>query len=356
MLRFLVVLVILTYVLNKLTMKYGLFNLTYKREISKKTVEIGEEFQITTTIENRKMLPITFLQVEEKYPKALGIENYNYNLFIMPYQRVKRTYNLSGNKRGAYFLRNVVLGIGDFAGFNVEHKEVGLLQEVLVLPKKLKLQEAVVPYGNFNGPISVKRWIIDDPLMTIGIREYTGYEPERYIHWPSSLRYGQLMVKNFDFTTDNSVLILLNVESMKPFWAGINEETLEKSISLCRGLMEELEEEKIPYGFTTNAYGINISEKQSYYPKVGQNHLNYLLETLSKISYGASMPFESLLEYFLKRKGNHTTFVVVTPRIFSSYIEPINVLTKTANRVVVISFQEENLNRLSNNIIKYVEG
>ncbi len=80
--------------------------------------------------------------------------------------------------------------------------------------------------------------------MTIGIREYTGNEPERYIHWPSSMKYNELMVRNFDFTTDNSVLIALNIETMKPSWEPIEEDLIENCISIARGVMEELEEEK----------------------------------------------------------------------------------------------------------------
>ncbi len=75
------------------------------------------------------------------------------------------------------------------------------------------MQEELAPAGALLGDISVRRWIVDDPpLMTIGIREYTGNEPERYIHWPSSMKHNKLMVKNFDFTTDNSVLIALNMK------------------------------------------------------------------------------------------------------------------------------------------------
>ena len=101
--------------------------------------------------------------------------------------------------------------------------------EIIIFPQKLDIEKSITPLGSFNGDISVKRWIIDDPLMTIGIREYTGNESERFIHWPSSLKYNSLMVKNFDFTTDNNVLIALNIESMKPYWQCIDEEAIEKA-------------------------------------------------------------------------------------------------------------------------------
>ncbi len=64
-------LIILGWVLNALSKKYGLNSVIYKRKISQTVVEIDEEFEITTILENNSLLPVTFLQVVEKYPARL---------------------------------------------------------------------------------------------------------------------------------------------------------------------------------------------------------------------------------------------------------------------------------------------
>ncbi|SCG82793.1 protein of unknown function DUF58 [Proteiniborus sp. DW1] len=355
MLWYLVGLIILVYLINRLTLDYGFRNLTYRMEIKKGTAEVGEEIEITSIIENKKPLTVSFLKVFEKFPKGFNKISNIYTLFIMPYQRVRRTYKMHINKRGRYFITDVELEIGDFIGFKTDKQKLSIENEIIVFPMKAKLENSLVPLGSLNGDVSVKRWIIDDPLMTIGIREYTGNEPERYIHWPSSLKYGELMVKNFDFTTDNSVVVVLNVETMKPCWKAPEEELIEKVISLARTVIEEFEELRIPYGFATNAYNVDSSHERGYFyhPGLGQSHLDNLLRLLGKIDYRLPSFFETTIMDISKRQGNYTTAVIITPRILDTYIGPINLLSKSVSRTVVISVEEEHLEKLNNKIIKY---
>lgn len=353
MIWFLIGLIGFTYIINELTLYYGFKNLTYEMKIGKESAEIGEEIEIQSLIENRKPLSISFLRVDERYPKGLSRKNYMYTLFILPYQRVRRKYKVYGKERGLYSIKSSTLGLGDFIGFKMKHESIDVEKQLIILPRKLNLNESIAPVGSLNGSTSIKRWIMDDPLITVGIREYTGNEPERFIHWPSSLKYGNLMVKNFDFTTDNSVIILLNLESMKPFWSGIKKDTIERAISLARSVMEELEYLKIPYGFATNSYSTKSEQSQFYHPGLGHNQLNHFLEILGSINYGISSSFEETLEDIARQRSNYTTFVVITPSIFESYIDPLNNLSKTATRTIIISVEKENLNKLNKNIIKY---
>lgn len=349
-------LIILTILINKLTLHYGFKNLTYHMELDKRVVEIGEEIKISSIIENKKFLTVSFLKVYEHFPKGF-INNSNiYNLFIMPYQRVKRTYNMTVEKRGLYIIDYIYLELGDFIGFKSEKKNMDIKEELIVLPEKIQLNESIVPIGSFSGDVSVKRWIIDDPLMTVGIREYTGNEPQKYIHWPSSKKYGSLMVKNFDFTSDNNVILILNLETMKPSWKPIEEDIIEKAISLTRTIMEEFEEMKIPYGFISNGYNRRSNSRKGYFyhPGLGQNHLNNLLEVLGELSYERiPSSFANTLKNIRRNQSSFTTAVIITPRILDTYIEPINYLNKTINRTVVVSVEEDNLEDLNQNIIKY---
>lgn len=312
MIWFLVGLMGFTYLINKATLYYGFRNLTYKMEVEKGTFEIGEEIEISSIIENKKPLTVSFLKVEEKFPEGFNVEGNIYTLFIMPHQRVKRTYKIIGEERGFYRIKNVHLELGDFVGFNKSYEDIEIKKELIIFPRKADLKESIIPIGSLNGDISVKRWIIDDPLMTIGIREYTGNEPQKLIHWPSSAKYNNLMVKNFDFTTDNSVLIVLNIESMKPYWKGIDKDRTEKAISIARAVMEEFEELKIPYGFASNAYnsGSNYIKGHFYHPGLGANHLYHFLEILGSINYIISSTFEETLKDISRKQGNYTTAVV----------------------------------------------
>lgn len=355
MVWFLIGLIIFTYSINKFTLLYGFKNLLYRMEIESEVFEIGEKIEIVSVIENKKPLTISFLKVEEKFPDGFNVDRNIYTLFIMPYQRVIRTYKIFGVKRGLHRIKDVDLELGDFIGFNKSDQNIGIGKSLIILPKKINLKKSITPIGSLSGDVSVKRWIIDDPLMTIGIREYTGNEPQKLIHWPSSVKCNKLMVKNFDFTTDKSVLIVLNIESFKPYWKSIDSEKIERAISITRAVMEEFEDLKTHYGFQSNAYNLKSNkyiEGYFYHPRLGNNYLYHLLEVLGSISYMAS-PFEETLKDIRRKQGNYSTVIVITPKILEEYIEPIDSLGKTSNKTIVISVDGKHLEDLNKSIIKF---
>lgn len=345
-------LILFTYILNKLSLDYGFKNLNYKMEFEKQIVEIGEEIQITSTIENNKILSISYLKVKESFPAGFNQEKNIYTIFIMPFQRVKRKYNIVGNKRGKHKFRSISLEIGDFTGFNKVYKEKKINENIVVLPRKVDLKDSISPVGDLYGDISVNRWIIDDPLMTVGIREYNLNDPQNFIHWPSSVKYNQLMVKKFDFTTDNSIMILLNIESSKPYWKDIKISHIERAIEITRSVIEECEEAKIPYGFASNGYNKNTDYNTGYfYPSgLGPIHRMKFLQVLGSIDYIISNEFEDSVKDLARRQGNYSTVVVITPNIMDSYIQALNKLNRNVAKTVVISMGEENLDRLDKNI------
>ncbi|HAZ37172.1 MAG TPA: hypothetical protein DEF85_04205 [Clostridiaceae bacterium] len=365
------ILILLGIVLNKISYKYCHYNLFYKREFSKKVVEIGEEISLNSILENKKILPVTFVRISEKFPNAFEYENksniiestdgifHTSTMSIMPFQRIKRTYSLKCSKRGAYSFSEVSLTAGDFLGVTTSNKEMSLNEEIVVLPKTYQIEKNLIPYGNLSGDISVKRWIVEDPILMVGVTEYTGREPQKWIHWPTSLRQGRLMVKKFDYTSDNKAMILLNIESFKPFWMSIDEEGIEKCISIVRGVAEGFEDAKIPYGFINNGQILN---KSSYgfgsdyiYPGTGENHLYSILECLGRINYSIIMTFEEMVEKILKVDIRFTTLVLITPEVLEPYAEYIDMLKEHTQKLILITLKTENLHMVKSNIDIYIE-
>ncbi len=347
-------LLVLTWGINRLVLAFGFHGLNYSLITAEKDYEIGEEIPITSVVENNKLLTVSYLKIEEYFPTHFNVAKNVYSLFILPFQRVKRTYKVHAKKRGLHRIKDVVLELGDFAGFRSELRKVDVNHEIVVLPRRLDLTKSLAPMGPLGGDVSVRRWIIDDPLMTVGIREYTGQEPQRFIHWPSSAKHGNLMVKNFDFTSDNTVLVVLNVETAKPRWQAIEEDLVEKAVSITRGVLEEFQELNIPYGLITNAYNEQSGNWDYYYHAgLGQGHLAALLHVLGRIHFRVPAFFENTLRDIQRRQGNFTTVVIVTPRLLESYIEPIEQLAQAVPRTIVIAVEGEHLEALGEGIIKY---
>lgn len=360
------IIVIFGIFLNTLSKKYSLKSLYYKRNFSKKVVEIGEEFEVESIVENRKFIPVTFLQINEEYPSVIQYKNkastlknegnniHKMTMMILPYQRVKRKYKVSGRKRGRYLCRRVTLTVGDILGLKVFDEILSFMHEIVVLPQRISLDEEIVPYGDFNGDISVIRWIIEDPILTVGIREYTGTEPQKTIHWPSSLKSGRLMVKKFDYTTDNRVMLILCVETYRPFWMNIDFEKIEKCISLARAIVEELDEKGIPYGFGCNAEIMGKSNEKVIMPGWGPQHFNDVIERLGRLDYSFNILFEEMIVELINMNIKYGTYIMVMPYVLDEYVEFINILSNLCEKLILISLGSNNMDLLNDKIIKYV--
>ena len=348
-------LVIIIIIINQLSVKTGFIDLNYALSLDKEKAEIGEPISVYSTVENRKWLTVSFLTIIESFPQVFSPCRNTYALFMLPFQRVKRRYVIQGKKRGLYVFKDTQQILGDFIGLADTERYVNYTCQMVILPKPLMLEEHLQPYGSMTGDWSVKRWILDDPLMTIGLREYTGNEPMKYIHWPSTARYGQMMVRQFDFTTDRSVMIVLNCEALKPIWVPIEEDLIERCIGLTRGLMMTLEEAHTPYGFTTNIR--SVAQEGIYtHPGLGAQHLDDLVYQLGTIDIQKVMFFEPILDNIQHKKGHYTTVVVITPRLLDTYIEPLNALNKSVVKTVVISLESDGFEHLNASILKLEGG
>lgn len=352
-----VMLLLVILLINRVLFLYSGKSLIYSTSTDKKTYEIGEKIKVMPVIENWKPLTLPFLRVDEYYDPGFSVEVNSYSLVLLPYQRVRRTYELSARKRGLYHVDAASLKLGDFLGFHESLQEIPLKVPVVILPEKRVLQEIAFPFNSLQGPISVKRWIMEDPLMIRGIREYSGTESQRYIHWPSSLKYESLMVKQFDFTAEKSILLFLNLESVKPFWKNTDVDALEEAMVLMRAVMEELTKEKIPFSFASNGYNEHGGQRGYYFPPgISKESLKTYNEILGRMGKVIAMPLEESLKMFTRNRQSYQTFVLVTPKVLEEYLGPLKAFSKTFGRSVVLSAREDHLHRLPKEMEVYKGG
>ncbi|HSP48476.1 MAG TPA: DUF58 domain-containing protein [Clostridiaceae bacterium] len=338
--------IIVGLLLNMVWEKYALYGITYQRSLDRTLVEIDESFRIHIVIENDKPLPLTFFQVRELLPEYVHIldkegkvirGSSTFTMMMLPRERVRRTYEARAMKRGRYLFHDVRLSAGDLLGLQVMSSEVSLIQELVVLPKRLEIPAFYDLKGDYYGDISVRRWIAEDPVLTMGFREYTGREPMKSINWLASMRNGNLIVNSYDYTTDNKVFILLNTETSRPFWVDIKKDLIENSVETTRFLAEEFDREGIPYGFDTNASMVGLEgSMERILPGTGTGHLSVVLESLGRVDYTVNVKFESLLWDVVSDFDEYKTIVVVTPRVIEEHVAALlDARRKVMNLIVV---------------------
>lgn len=366
MLYALTAVILIAWVLNSAAKKLTLKHLNYQRKFSKSIVEIGETSELITTVENHGIMPVTFLQITDQIPEEIMILSNNketrtfdslygtVTTFLLSYQKMTRKYRIICSKRGCVRLNNATLAAGDLLGLNTASRDIELCQEIIVLPRAADLQNDLKPFGDYYGDITVKRWIIEDPVLTIGVREYTGREPLKSIHWLSSLRANRLMVKNYDYTIDSKAEIVINVECSKPAFNGIMEDKIEQCLSIARALVEQFESACIPYGIVTNAF-YSGEHYDNCIKAIGHGaaHCNSILEGLGRISFHIKEAFEELLADL--KHDSSTAYIIVTPSVLEPYIDKISEFYKNAASVTLIALDDTNLDYLPQDMLKFVK-
>lgn len=320
MIRFFIMLLVAAGIAEILSLRHSLSGVEYDLAPSKTVVEPDEKFDLIAVITNRKRRFIPFLRLEEDVPldlecaSRIEIENLTErrgtlksSAYIMPRQRLIRKTQVSLAKRGRFLFKGAFLAGGDFLGFSERGHKTELAREVIVLPRRADCSFSQNIIGGLMGDESVNRFMNEDPMLTIGFRDYTGREPMRRISWMRSAREGHLMVREPDHTIERTALVVVNTNTFA--FGTHGEGLLEKCFSMARTVMEALEEMRIPYAFHSN-----LSPQQ---PNVGEGlgtaHLNSALLALGGADYGFSESVWALIDRVSLSADSGKTVILITP-------------------------------------------
>lgn len=317
---FLILLIFCALCWELLSLRRGLKGVGYGCRPSASVVEPGEEFEIETTLTNDKWTPVSFLEVVQALPHDIQLSAYlgrfhtepavaklYSTCYLGPRQKLTRRIRASLPQRGRRIISDAQITAGDLLGLSRRSETARVFHEIIALPRRVEAPDLSRALGGFLGEVSVRRFILEDPMLTVGAREYTGREPMKTISWKHSLRASRLMVKQFDYTVENSVTVVLNVDG------GAGEE-LELCFSLARMAMEQLERRGIAYGFLTNAATAGaIGRWSEVSAGLGHGHTRAILEGMGRATHDVQEPLETLVLRAARRSEQGRAHILITP-------------------------------------------
>lgn len=301
--------------------------------VGEKLVNPEEPFDLYVVLKNpgRRFLP--YLRVRLTFPKEFtlqvdntmkttseyGGQEVSWSTWLQRAQSAHFRLSASASHRGRYVLDKMKVYGGDVLGFSESCRECKGFHEIIVAPREVPAAQVEPQMGSFLGQISVNRFLHEDPILTVGFREYTGQEPMKRISWGQSARGQGLMVKQYEYTTDPRVVVLLNVEARE---AG--EVHLENCYSMARTVCRILEDRAIPYRLVTNARfdllinrmlekgsGDNLVMESAF--GLGYAHFRKNLEILGRGMNKAAFSTQALLEKSLAEDDANCSRILETP-------------------------------------------
>src|SRR5690625_4154222 len=267
---------------------------------------------------------------------------------LLPYQRIRRKQNLICQKRGFYHFDNVDLSTGDVFGFGEDSKNVQSPAEIIVYPSLLAMDDIPLPTHSWLGDVVVRRWIIEDPFLTAGVRDYSAGDPLNSINWKATARTNELQVTKKDFSADHHLMIYVNFNQTGDIWHPIVDKQLtEQSLSYAATIAEFSISKGISTGFGCNSYiGQKTNETTRIEAESSRQQLTYILETLAKLEIDANKRINSFLKEDSDRNIAGKDILIVTAVVSDEMRGNILRLEELGNSVELLMLESELVNKV----------
>ncbi len=359
--------------------RYCLRDLRFNRNLSERRVLFGEVVTLSFVVENAKLLPLPWLEVEDTVPRALAFQSRQLriqsstnravleNLFSPRwYERITRRYTVICNARGVHTFGPASIRSGDLFGF-IERSETRegrqyLIVYPLVVPLSSFRLPAHYPFGDRKAP----RRLLEDPSRVIGVRSYVYGDDLRRVHWKATARTMELQSKIYEPTTTYTLVMFLNVATQLDIYYGIHPELQELSICAAASVTDWALNEGYAVGLYANSImympelGMQLPEKQDQKasnqeaaaresvaeqlnrrrilipPASNQEQRKRIMEALARIQGF----FGSSIEDLIRQERTHlpagATVVVITSTISDPLLDVLSRLKQAGHAVTIL--------------------
>jgi len=343
----------------------SLHGIQVSRRSRSSRAEVGDVFEEHFDIVNNSRITKLWLEVsnETTIPNASGSR-----VLTILHGRQKRSYTARTwlTSRGGFPLGPTTITSGDPFGIFRVSKQIPSLSNLVVFPMLFPVRDFLSPPGLLPGGRAIRRKSIDTTPHSAGVREYVPGDPMKRIHWLTSTRRNQLMVKEFEQDPQSEVWLFLDSHRGVHF-GKLDEQhepptddlfllrrrktlklppsTLEYSISITASLAHYFINQRRSVGLVTayeKSYKIIPAER-------GERQEAKILEALSFIQAESMYTLPSLVTAQMGQLPQGSSAILVTPMVWSELLIAVDSLQRRNLRPVVVLLMVQSFgNRTSN--------
>ncbi len=326
----------------------------YRRRFQYTRAFPGEVFPVKLEVENHKVMPLSWLRIQDPWPKMVGPEDeevlapshvtdlgYLIHVFSLRwFERAQRSYPLLFRKRGVYTVGPAVSESGDLFGIFNHEACVGQAEQLTVFPALAPIENLSLPPENPYGDQHSRRRLFEDPNRPMGVRDYHPEDSFRRVHWPATARTGQLQVKVFQPTSAQVLVLCLNVSTYHRYWEGVYPALLERLLSVAATLLTKGIEDGYRVGMIANGCLSNSDQPFRIPPGRSTQQLAHLLQALAGVTPVVVAPFERFLLREIPRVPYGASLVALTAIVTPDLAETMLRLKRHERQMTLVSLAE----------------
>lgn len=279
----------------------GLRSLYFERRTRALRAEVGSYFDERIIVENRSWIPKLWLEIEDRgqHPEHTA----SFVVSLGPYGRFVRPVHTLCQQRGVFQLGPVYAESGDPFGLFRQRRQIDGASTLVVYPVAQPLASFGRVEGELTGGALQGERVPHTTTNVSGVREYRPGDTFNRIHWKSTARQRQLMVKEFELDPFSDVWIVLDLDAAMMAGTGV-ESVEEYAVTACASLAKYFLDENRAVGFASQ--GLHLE------PDRGTRQLLKILEVLAFVRPVRGTPLAELLVSEQRRFSRTDTIVVVT--------------------------------------------
>ncbi len=346
--------------------RVSLRGVTYERSFSEVRAFRGETIELALTTRNRKPVPLTWLNIRDTFPQELPVAEKDlvanpttnladFTTFWMPgpYQHITRRYEVNCVERGFHTYGPATAETGDGFGFFNRRMLLPETQRLIVYPHLYTVADLRLPTKNPFGEAKGTGRLFEDPLRTVGIREWRETDSPRRVHWKATARQQTMLSRVYEPSEEQQVMIFLNVATLERHWHGYLPELQERTISVAGSLAALASELRLPVGLIANGALPGSDQPIRQLPGRGPNQLVRVLELLAAVTPFATNPIETMLLHEAPKMPWGATLVIVTAIAHDDLLATIADLAHAGRKVVLFTLAKQPPERLLPGVMIY---
>jgi len=254
--------------------------------------------------------------------------------------------------RGKWTLGPVTLHSGDPFGIFRLERPAGATGEVIVYPATVDLPAFQLPAAELQGGQDIRTRTFHVTPNVSTVRQYVTGDSFNRIHWRSTARTGELMVKEFELDPTADVWIVLDLHERSQYFAD-TERTLFRDRRLGRDIQvaESTEEYIVSAAASVARHLLNSNRnvgilawgqhREVLVPEREARQLYKILESLAILRAHGTHPLAEVLAAESTQFSRSSTVVIVTSAIDPLWVNSVQQLLYRGTRAVVIFIDPE---------------
>jgi len=333
--------------------KLSLRGVVLERKSRSQRAHVGQIFEERFYTENTGRVPQLWLQIRDHsdLPGAQGSR-----ILTLIGAKERRSYRVRTRlvQRGVFSLGPTEIVSGDLFGLFPVSRRMPSRGSLLVYPMMVDVHAFPSPPGLLPGGEALRRRTHQVTPNAAGVREYVPGDPLNRIHWRSTARRDELIVKEFELDPMAQIWIFLDAEAEAQA-----EEPYSTPSEAVEATWSPWREIKLPP--STEEYGVTIAASLAQHfirrdravglvsyqhpsrgapdvlpPDRGGRQFGKILEALAPLSAEGDLSISALVTAHAQHIPRGSTIIVITPSVEGDVALAADMLVQRGLRPVIV--------------------